>query len=146
MKTKTQFTVLAVAALTVFNFGCAATSVKPEAARILVTRQAAPSDCQFVGTVIGEQGGALTGGWTSNKNLAMGAMNDMKNQAYELGANYVVLENSNAGNTMSFGGGGGIFSGSGQQTDVTHTGNAYLCPDDVINKSVAAPQRKPKSK
>lgn len=107
---------------------CAATKVRPGAERIIVSRTPAPKTCKFMGTVIGEQGGALTGAWTSNKNLAEGAMNDMKNKAFDLGANYVVLENSNAGNTHS----GSIWSSSGQQTDVTHSGNAYACdPKDI---------------
>jgi len=108
--------------------GCAATQVKPGAALVLVTHQPAPKGCKFLGTVIGEQGGALTGGWTSNKNLAQGAMNDMKNKAYDLGGNYVVLENTNAGSTMS----GNMWSMSSSQTDVTHSGNAYKCPPKAI--------------
>lgn len=73
--------------------------------------------------MIGEQGGSATGGMTSNKNLAEGAMNDMKNKAHALGGNYVVLEDSRAGNTIS-GSKAGI---SGGQTDVTNIGNAFRC-------------------
>jgi hypothetical protein len=104
--------------------GCAATKLSPGAEKILVTRQPAPKTCKFRGQVLGEQGGMLTGGWTSNKNLAQGAMNDMRNKAAEVGANYVVLEESKAGNTFSRGG----VSMTGGQTDVTQIGNAYLCP------------------
>ena len=49
-------------------------------------------------------------------------MNDLKNKAAELGANYVQIETDRAGNTMS--GGFGYFEG--QQTDVTLTGNAFV--------------------
>jgi hypothetical protein len=108
--------------------GCAATEIRSGAEKIIVTRQAAPKTCKFAGQVLGEQGGAISGAWTSNKNLAQGAMNDMRNKALGLGANYVVLEESKAGNTMSGGGSGGLFSASGQQTDVTQVGNAYRCP------------------
>ena len=108
--------------------GCAATSVRPEAQKVLVTHQAAPKGCRYLGAVVGEQGGALTGGWTSNKHLAEGAMNDMKNKAYDLGANYVVLENTNAGQTAS----GNMWNAHSEQTDVTHTGNAYKCPEELI--------------
>jgi hypothetical protein len=104
--------------------GCAATGVRPGAERIMVTRLPPPSDCKFVGTLVGEQGGALTGPFTSNKALAQGAMNDMKNQAQGLGANYVLLETTTAGNTI----GGGRSGLSGGQTDVTHVGNAFVCP------------------
>ena len=111
-----------------FLAGCAATAVIPGAEKVLVSRNAAPKGCKFKGSVIGEQGGALTGGWTSNKNLAEGAMNDMKNKAHSLGANYVVIENSTAGNTSS----GNWYSSHGQQTDITHMGNAYQCnPADI---------------
>src|SRR5215471_14985486 len=80
-----------------FASGCAATALNPGADRVLVTHAPAPRDCRFAGTVIGDQGGALT----SNRNLAEGAVNDMKNKAHDMGANYVVLETTTAGNTIS---------------------------------------------
>ncbi len=119
--------VLLLGILIVGLCACSATAVKPEANKILVTHQAAPKGCKFLGSVVGEQGGSFTGNYTSNKALQQGALNDMKNKAFELGANYVVLENTNAGNTAS----GSIWSNHGAQTDVTHMGNAYKCPDDV---------------
>jgi hypothetical protein len=82
-------------------------------------------DCTFVGTLVGQQGDAIAGKFTSNRDLAEGAMNDMKNQAQTAGANYVLLETTTAGNTMS----GGSNYVSGQQTDVTHVGNAFVCPN-----------------
>jgi uncharacterized protein YbjQ (UPF0145 family) len=105
--------------------GCAATALNPEAARVMVTKTPAPQGCVYIGSVVGEQGGAWSGRYTSNANLAEGAFNDMKNKAHAMGANYVVLENSNAGNTMS-GDRNGV---SGGQTDVTHVGNAFKCAD-----------------
>jgi hypothetical protein len=119
---------VAVNTVALFISACAATSLKPGAERIFVSRTSAPKSCKFLGTIVGEQGGALSGGWTSNKNLAQGAMNDMKNKAFELGANYVVLETNTAGNTSS----GNIWHSSGQQTDVTNTGNAYKCAPKEI--------------
>ena len=62
-----------------FTSGCAATALRPGAERVLVTHSPAPRDCRFTGTVIGEQGGSITGPFTSNNNLAQGAVNDMKN-------------------------------------------------------------------
>ncbi len=105
--------------------GCMAKRLNPAAARVMVTKTPAPQGCVYLGTVIGEQGGSLTGSYTSNANLAQGAINDMKNKAYALGANYVVLENTQAGNTIS----GSGNSMSGGQTDVTHMGNAFQCPN-----------------
>lgn len=107
---------------------CSAKQLRPGAEKIIVTKQNAPKGCKFKGAVVGEQGGSFTGGWTSNKNLAQGALNDMRNKAFDLGANYVVLETNTAGNTMS----GSRYGTSGGQTDVTKTGNAYACPPDKI--------------
>ena len=116
---------------------CTPIALSPQASRVLATRQPAPAHCTFLGTVVGTQGGAFSGKYTSNENLAIGAMNDLKNKAAQIGANYVVIENAVAGNTMS---GGGVFMGTGAhsgvrvgggggggQTDVTYTGNAFLC-------------------
>jgi len=109
-------------------FACAPIQLKPGAEKVIVTHQPAPQGCHFLGTVVGSQGGSLTGGMTSNRNLAEGATNDVKNKAFDLGANYVVLETNQAGTTQS--GSNGSFSG--QQTDVTDTGNAYKCPPEEI--------------
>lgn len=110
-----------------FISACAATSLDAGAEQVIVSHQPAPKTCKFAGQVTGEQGGSLSGAWTSNKHLAEGAMNDMRNKAHAMQANYVVLEESKAGQTMS-GGGGAVFSMSGHQTDVTQIGNAYRCP------------------
>ena len=56
--------------------------------------------------------------------MAEGAVNDMKAKAHDMGANYVLLETTTAGNTIS----GGRHNLSGGQTDVTHMGNAFVCP------------------
>ena len=117
---------VASACLIIFP-ACSAVKIKPGAERILVSRNAAPEGCKFMGMVVGSQGGAFSGGWTSNKNLSEGAMNELKNQAFNLNANYVQIETDRAGNTMSGGGFTGSGGLSGQQTDVTLTGNAYKC-------------------
>lgn len=108
--------------------GCSATQLRPGAESIVVSRHPAPRGCKFRGTVQGEQGGAFDGPFTSNKNLAQGAVKDMKNNARDVGANYVVIEDTHAGETIS----GGDDSISGHQTDVTHIGNAYACPPSGI--------------
>lgn len=118
---------LGTAASIMLFSACSAIQVKPGAERILVSKNAAPEGCKFLGLVVGSQGGAFSGGWTSNKNMSEGAMNDLKNKALALGGNYVQIETDRAGTTMS---GGGFFGSggiSGQQTDVTLTGNAYKC-------------------
>lgn len=107
---------------------CSATELQPGAERIIVSKKEAPKGCKFLGAVIGEQGGAIGGAWTSNKNLAEGALNDMRNKALGMGANFVQLETNQAGVTGS----GSFYSHSQQQTDVTNTGNAYKCPPEEI--------------
>ncbi|MBI2711374.1 MAG: DUF4156 domain-containing protein [Bdellovibrio sp.] len=109
-------------------FGCAATALHPGAERIIVSKKDAPKGCKFMGAVVGEQGGSFTGAYTSNKALAQGSLNDMRNRALELGANYVQLETDRAGQTGS----SGKYSGHLGQTDVTMTGNAYHCPPEEI--------------
>lgn len=107
-----------------FISGCAATALRPGAERVMVTHMPPSNECKFVTTLVGNQGGSFDGPFTSNRTLAEGAMNDMKNQALQAGANYVVLETTSTGNTIS----GGKHSMSGGQTDVTHVGNAFVCP------------------
>lgn len=54
----------------------------------------------------------------------MGARNDLKNKAYKMGGNTVVLLTQRAGQTGSSWHG----SGSSKQTNVTLSGNVYRCP------------------
>lgn len=129
LRTKTCFS---IALLSLGMFSCSAIQIKPGAERIIVSKNPAKDGCKFLGTVTGSQGNAFTGGWTSNKNLSEGAMNELKNKAFDLGGNYVQIETDRAGNTMSgssYLGSGGI---SAAQTDVTMMGNAYKCDPEKI--------------
>lgn len=109
--------------------GCSAVQLNPNAHRVIASRNAAPKGCKFLGSVVGSQGNFFTGGWTSNKNLAEGSMNDMKNKAANMGANYVQIEADRAGMTGS----SDIYgNGSLGQTDVTWNGNAYYCDPKEI--------------
>jgi hypothetical protein len=101
----------------------------PQAASIMVSpNPSVPQGCKYLGQVIGNQGNFFTGSYTSNKNLEQGAINDLKNQASQLGANYVQLITDRAGNT------GGMNAGTGglSETNVTYTGNAYKCPSSAF--------------
>lgn len=75
--------------------GCAAISATSSGALVEVVTDA-PSKyaCKFLGDVYGSQGNWITGDITSNKNLAMGSRNDIKNEAAELGANVVQIQDS----------------------------------------------------
>lgn len=81
-----------------------------------------------MGQVVGNQGNFFTGGWTSNSNLEEGSMNDLRNKAAGMGANYIQIVTNRAGNTGSW----DRHGGSMQQTNVTSLGNAYSCkPSDI---------------
>lgn len=104
--------------------GCSSIEVDPAANNVIVSPNAPSKKCQYIGQFTGNQGNMFTGGWTSNKNLEQGAMNDLRNQAAKAGANYVQLITSRAGDT----GAGGLNTSGYQQTNVTNLGNAYKCP------------------
>ena len=128
--------ILSISTLTLILSGCASVPVEPGAARIISSPNPAPKSCKYLGQVVGNQGNFFTGGFTSNRNLEEGAMNDLRNKANRLGANYVQLVTSRAGVTGSTSGAfdrqGGYISGGSQQTNVTNLGNAYRCPPKSI--------------
>ena len=68
-------------------------------------------NCTFINEVIGTQGHWYDYLFISNKNLTQGAINDLKSQARELGANSVHIHTN-----MAF------------KTSVTILGQAYRCP------------------
>lgn len=108
--------------------GCSATKLSSKGTTVIVTTEhKIPAKCKYVGQVVGNQGNFFTGAYTSNKNMAEGSMNDLRNQAGEMGANYVQLLTNQASGT------GGGFDSSYQQTNVTNVGNAYVCPQNVID-------------
>ncbi len=125
---------LSAAVLAVVVMGmvsCAATQIKPAAMKIFITR-AEPKDCEYLGDVTGNQGNFFTGGFTSNANLETGARNDMKNKAYAMGGDTVVILTDRAGVTGSgswHGSQGNFFTGSysQQQTNVTMMGTVFKC-------------------
>lgn len=102
--------------------GCAAAPLQtPEAARVLVTRNAPPDDCRFVGEVLGSQGNFWTAEFTSDEDLIIGARNRMRDKAYSLGANYVQIELENQSHNTADLSAGGVFSS-------VVIGNGYDCP------------------
>ncbi|WP_085277142.1 DUF4156 domain-containing protein [Pseudogulbenkiania subflava] len=99
--------------------GCSAIPVRPEAAFVEIVNEPPPkASCKFLGEVVGSQGNWFTGDYTSNKNLLIGARNDMRNQAYELGGNVVYIQDMK--NTNAW--------GSLGTTNTTAVGRAYRCP------------------
>ncbi len=102
---------------------CQAIPLQPGAEQVRLTNEQ-PKDCKFLGDVTGNQGNFFTGDFTSNRTLETGARNDIKNQARGMGGNVVYLLTNRAGQSGSFGEGGGGIS----QTNVTLSGSVYDCP------------------
>ncbi|MDC0535987.1 DUF4156 domain-containing protein [Francisellaceae bacterium] len=65
---------------------------KPEYNNIRVTNLSPPKNCKYLGEVYGSQGNWFSGIFTANVYLVMGAMNDLRNNAAEMGANYVFID------------------------------------------------------
>lgn len=110
--------------ITLFLTACSANSLYSGAERVRLTHNEPGKECSWLGDITGSQGNFFTGGWTSNSNLETGARNDMKNEAWKMGGNVVVLLTQRAGQTGSSYNG----SGSSQQTNVTLSGSVYRCP------------------
>ena len=105
----------------VFLAACAAKPTNPGAERIFVSNEEPPPDCIFMGEVQGSQGNFWTAEFTSDRNILSGARNEMRNQAFSLGANYVMVETqSHSHNTAGYSLGGTFAS--------VIIGNAYRCP------------------
>ncbi|MCP5245748.1 MAG: DUF4156 domain-containing protein [Burkholderiales bacterium] len=98
--------------------GCSAISAKPEAQSVVILKEAPDAErCRFLGEVAGSQGNWFTGAYTSDKNLLMGARNDLRNETAELGGNTVYIQHvSNSGR----------YEASGN-ANTTIIGNAYDC-------------------
>lgn len=98
--------------------GCAPKQVTPEAKTVQIVYDAPDkSACEFVGEVIGSQGNWLTGDYTSNKNLIIGARNELRNEAFKMGANVVYMETMESASAW----------GSLGTTNTTVIGQAYNC-------------------
>lgn len=77
-----------------------------------------PQACKSLGYLSGRGGGTFGGGYISNDQLVQYAMNDLRNQAAQLGANYVQHDSPQLG----VGGGENTTT-----TTATVNGTAYLC-------------------
>jgi hypothetical protein len=98
---------------------CAAIPVTPGAEKVKIT-STEPQGCEQLGDVVGTQGNAVSGGFTSNETLITGARNDLRNKAWAMGANVVFILSNTTGVA------GGQHGGS---TTSSHLmGVAYKCP------------------
>jgi hypothetical protein len=94
-----------------------------------------PESCESLGYVVGRGGGSFGGAWISNEELITYAMNDLRNQAAELGANFVQHDTPTMGQT-------GSENGS-NTTTATVSGTAYSCKRKAA-KAPAAPTLPPR--
>lgn len=76
---------------------CSAIQTTPAGALVELVNDKPQGDCRALGETVGSQGNFFTGNYTSNKNLMIGARNDLRNQAANMGGNLVHVQNvSNA--------------------------------------------------
>lgn len=98
--------------------GCSAQSIKLGAQDVeIVNEQPDKSKCKFKGEIVGSQGNWFTGDFTSNASLVIGARNELRNKAHDMGANIVYIQdmkNTNAWGSMG-------------TTNTTAVGKAYKC-------------------
>lgn len=97
--------------------GCSATPVTDAGAAVEIVT-ARPANCKLVGEVVGSQGNVFSGDYTSDKNLMIGARNDLRNKAAAMGANVVQMQNTlNSTHPYSAG-----------AVKSTIVGTAFACP------------------
>ena len=111
MKVSLTLTVVSI----VLFCGCAAKPLLPGAEKVFVSNDAPSADCEFVGEVIGGQGNWWTDDITTTKNVVEGSRNELRNEAFKLGGNYVHVQQANQ-STNNYGG-----------SKASVAGNAYEC-------------------
>jgi hypothetical protein len=98
--------------------GCSAKPVFQEAMNIEIVNEVPDkTKCKFLKEIVGSQGNWFTGDVTSNKNLVIGARNELRNETYKLGGNLVHIQDMK--NTNAY--------GSLGTTNTTAIGKAYYC-------------------
>jgi hypothetical protein len=96
--------------------GCSANTLLSGASSISIVTDK-PEACEYAGLVAGSQGNWFTDDITSTENKIAGSENEMKNQAFKLGANVIHLKSVDVHKSaMSLG-----------TTRATQIGHAYKC-------------------
>ena len=96
--------------------GCSAKPLVPGANLVMLSNEKPAEKCKYVGEVVGGQGNWWTDDITSSENIVTGSRNDLKNKAYQIGANYVHMQQ--VSKSESYVGG----------TTMGIVGHAYRCP------------------
>jgi hypothetical protein len=118
--------------------GCKTASLSQEGRVVRISPSAPvdhgfdPRSCRSLGYLVGRGGGSFGGGYISNERLVEYAMNDLRNQAAERGANYVQHDSPQLGTSGS--------NGSSTTTTATVSGTAYHCTRET---TFAAPAQAP---
>lgn len=97
---------------------CSAISTISGAEKVeLVNEPPNPEKCEFLGEAVGSQGNWITGDYTSNENLIVGARNELRNKAFQMGGNIVYVQDMRS--TSAYGAMG--------TTNTTAIGKIYRC-------------------
>jgi hypothetical protein len=107
---------LALLSIFVFCIGCNTPDLSSEGAKVTVSPDAPRPECVEIKYVVGRGGGTFGGEYITNEDLIEYAMNDLRNEAAELGANYVRHDPPTLGD------------GDGTTTTATVSGMAFKCP------------------
>src|SRR5262245_29438474 len=106
-----------------FLAGCRTADLSGPGAQVATSQSApidlgyVPSSCKSLGYIVGRGGGSFTGSFLTNEDLVEYAMNDLRNQAAERGANYVQHDTPQLG----------VPGGDGATSTATVSGTAYFC-------------------
>lgn len=120
-----RFACAAAAACSVVVLGCQTAHLSSKGANVATSSTAPvdagwdPASCTQLGYVVGRGGGSFGGGWISNEELVRYAMNDLRNKAAALGANYVQHDSPGMGQSGS--------GGATTTSTATVSGTAYRC-------------------
>jgi hypothetical protein len=120
--------------LAVLCFGCGAAELSPAGAKVVTSLNGPSSEgypsesCKLLGPVTGEGGGA-GGALISNDELMRYALNDLRNNAASMGANFVQYSSPQLGVS-------GDKNGT-NTTSATVMGNAYDCTESSPSSSSA---------
>lgn len=108
--------------ITFMLVGCSAQVLKSQASQVKIVREM-PKGCKNLGDVYGSQGNVITGAWTSNENLEIGAKNDLKNKTSDLGGNVASILNQSAGTNLY-----------GAKQNASLNAIAYVCPEQIYTQ------------
>lgn len=112
---------LGIASLT----ACSTAALSPRGAKVVATRNAPEKSCVAIKYIVGHGGGTFGGGMIANDDLVDYAMNDLRNKAAKVGADYVQHDPPQMGH------------GDGTTTTVTISGTAYKCGESSASAAQA---------